>query len=130
LFLFRLHRRPIARIPVFNPALGEKCPRRRKIMAQLRTITKTSCQPSGVVGFCLIRQPSPVLIVCVPVIEQASSDAFNGRNQTISFDRVPFPLASRNSPDFAFNLSGTRLQINRMSPTIRVLGQWPGSSRN
>jgi hypothetical protein len=60
--------------------------------------------------------------VCVPVIEQASSDAFNGRNQTISFDRVPFPLASRNSPDFAFNLSITRLQINRTSPTIRCAG--------
>jgi uncharacterized membrane protein len=49
--------------------------------------------------------------VCFPGIEQASSDAFNGQNRTKSFDRVPFTLASRNSSDFALNLSAAELHI-------------------
>jgi hypothetical protein len=71
-------------------------------------------------GFSLIRQSSAVPIVCFRAIDQASSDAFNGQNRTISFDRVPFTLAYRTSPDFAFNLSAAGLHIKMIDRTYPI----------
>ena len=97
----------------------------RALFRQLRTLSRKLCT----VGFSLIRQSSPVPIVCFPAIEQASSDAFNGQNRTKSFDRVPFTLASRNSPDFALNLSAAGLHIkddlSDVADNSICWAQWP-----
>jgi hypothetical protein len=77
-------------------------------------------------GFSLIRQSSAVPIVCFRAIDQASSDAFNGQNRTISFDRVPFTLAYRTSPDFAFNLSAAGLHIKMIDRRIRFICRYSG----
>jgi len=97
----------------------------RALFRQLRTLSRKLCT----VGFSLIRQSSPIPIVCFPAIEQASSDAFNGQNRTKSFDRVPFTLASRNSPDFALNLSAAGLHIkddlSDVADNSICWAQWP-----